>query len=61
MKATDIRKKSQAEVEKLVATMQAELRDFRFGMSGGHSKNVKKAKMLRKDIARMHTILKETK
>lgn len=61
MKATDIRKKSPEEIKKLVAVQQAELRDFRFGMSGGHSKNVKKAKMLRKDIARMHTILSQTK
>lgn len=61
MKAADIRKKNKTDIEKLVMETEAELRTFRFGMSGGHSKNVKKARALRKDIARAKTILNETK
>ncbi len=57
MKASDVRKKSAAELEKLLGELQAELREFRFGMSGGRTKNVKKARTLRADIARIKTIL----
>lgn len=33
------------------------LQDFRFGMSGGKTKNVKEGRTLRKDIARIQTEL----
>jgi ribosomal protein L29 len=61
MKATEIRKKSPAELGKLLSEQEAELRNFRFGMSGGHTKDVKKAQKVRKTIARIKTILTETK
>lgn len=61
MKPADVRKKNQAELQKLVAEREAELRTFRFGMSGGHSKNIRIARTLRKDIARIKTIVHETK
>ena len=61
MKTTDIRKKSPAELNKMLGEHEAELRTFRFGMSGSHTKNVKRARAIRKDIARVKTVLNETK
>ena len=61
MKPADVRKKSRADLEKLLRDLEEELRNFRFGMSGGRIKNVKRARELRKDIARIHTILSEKK
>lgn len=61
MKAADIRKKSPADIDKLIQEQEAELREFRFGMTGAHSKNVKKARALRKVVARAKTIRNETK
>ena len=61
MKTTDLRKKNPADLAKLVAEEEAKLREFRFGMSGGHSKNVRLARALKKNIARAKTILSETK
>jgi ribosomal protein L29 len=34
------------------------LRDIRFGVAGGKSKNVKEQRNIKKDIARIHTALK---
>jgi ribosomal protein L29 len=57
MKPADLRKKNSADLTKLLAELQAELREFRFGMSGGRTKNVKRARAIRADIARIKTIL----
>lgn len=59
MKPADIRKKSPHDIEKTLHELEAELRDFRFGMSGGRTKNVKRAREIRADIARIKTILSE--
>ena len=59
MKALDVRKKSASELKKLLGEKQAELRDFRFGMSAGQKKNIRRARSLRADIARIKTILSE--
>lgn len=61
MKAQDVRKKSPADLQKLREELTVELREFRFGMSGGQKKNIRRARTLRKDIARIKTILNETK
>ncbi len=57
MKATELKKKNATDLKKMVLEMEAELREFRFGMSGGRTKNVRKARAIRKDIARIKTIL----
>lgn len=57
MKPADMRKKSPEELKKLLHDLQTELREFRFGMSGGRTKNVKRARAIRADIARINTIL----
>ena len=59
MKPADVRKKSTEELNKLVAELEGELRDFRFGMSGGRAKNVRKARTVRHTIARIKTIVGE--
>ena len=58
MKIADIRKKNKEELTKLLAELSAEVREFRFGMTGGRTKNVRRSRELRKDIARIKTILK---
>ncbi len=59
MKPTDIRKKSPEDLKKLLDELEAELREFRFGMSGGRTKNVKRARAIRADVARIKTVLSE--
>ena len=59
MKAIDVRKKSQDELAKLLAELETELREFRFEMSGGRIKNVKRAREIRADIARVKTVMHE--
>ncbi len=59
MKTKDIRKKSATELQKLLGQEEAELRNFRFGMSGSRTKNVRLARALKKTIARIKTIARE--
>ena len=59
MKPADLRKKNPTELSKLYAELEAELREFRFGMSGGRIKNVKRARAIRADIARIKMVLSE--
>lgn len=61
MKVQDIRKKSPTDLKKLHTELSEELREFRFGMSGGQKKNIRRARTIRKDIARINTILNEAK
>lgn len=57
MKPNDLRKKNPTDLSKLLLELESELREFRFGMSGGRTKNVKRARAIRADIARIKTIL----
>lgn len=59
MKAIDVRKKNDTELAKFLGELQVELREFRFGMSGGRVKNVRKARALRADIARIKLVMAE--
>lgn len=61
MKITDIRKKNPSELTKLIGELGNELREFRFGMSGGQKKNIRLARANRRTIARMKTVQNETK
>ncbi|MEN9390034.1 MAG: Ribosomal protein [Candidatus Parcubacteria bacterium] len=61
MKAKDVRTKKPADLLKQKAELEAELRDWRFGNAGSRSKDVRKARKVRKDIARINTVLNETK
>ncbi len=59
MKPGDVRKKATGELEKLLSELEGELREFRFGMSGGRTKNVRRARVVRHDIARVKTVIRE--
>lgn len=59
MKSGEIRKKSEKESAKMLSEKIKRLRDIRFGEANTKSKNTKEAANLRKDIARIKTILKE--
>ncbi|MFA6554353.1 MAG: 50S ribosomal protein L29 [Candidatus Paceibacterota bacterium] len=57
MKIKDIKTKTIPDLMKLRAEKHEALRVFRFGTAGAKSKNVKEAKTIKKDIARIETIL----
>ena len=61
MKTKEIRKKSREDCLKLLAEKQKRLHDVRFAGADARTKNTKEATGLRKDIARIKTILKEQK
>jgi ribosomal protein L29 len=49
--------KNEKELNIILTEKQTALRNFRFGISGSKIRNVKEGKGLRKDIARILTIL----
>lgn len=59
MKAKEIREKSNAELVKDVDTMKEELFNLRFQQATGTLQNSAKLNNLKKDIARIKTILTE--
>jgi large subunit ribosomal protein L29 len=61
MKAQDLRKKDRKELEKQVHELRKKLSDLRFKFSSNKLKNVKEISNSKKDLARILTILKETK
>ncbi len=60
MKPKEIRKKSAKDCLKLLKEKQKRLHDIKFSGASGKEKNTKEASNLRKDIARIKTILKES-
>ena len=59
MKAQEIREKSNNELEKEVVTLKEELFNLRFQQATGQMENTAKMRNLKKDIARIKTILTE--
>lgn len=57
MKTKDIINKTPADLSKLVNDKREELRVFRFGGAGAKTKNVKQGRLIKKDIARILTVL----
>lgn len=53
--AEDIKKKNDKELDKLLVEKQTELRNFRFGIAGSKTRDVKTGKNVKKDIARILT------
>jgi ribosomal protein L29 len=53
----ELLKKTDAELTKLVLEKREALRAFRFGISGSKVKNIKEGRTIRKEIARMLTII----
>lgn len=58
----DLIKKTEKELVTLLTERRLALRNFRFGVAGSNARNVKEGVALRKDIARILTLLnKKTK
>lgn len=61
MKIKDIKIKTIPDLTKLLSEKRESLRVFRFGSAGAKSKNVKEGKGIKKDIARIMTVIAEKK
>lgn len=59
MKAKDIREKSPIEIEKLLAESREGVRKLRFELASRQTKGHRAYRNLKKDIARMLTVLRE--
>ncbi len=60
MKTKEIRKKTREDNLKLLAEKKKRYYDIRFASENSKSKNTKELSSIRKDIAKIKTILKET-
>ncbi|OGZ96820.1 MAG: 50S ribosomal protein L29 [Candidatus Sungbacteria bacterium RIFCSPLOWO2_02_FULL_51_17] len=58
MKALDLKKRSDKELHGLLEEKRARLEELSFLMAQGKVKNVKESAALKKDIARIFTVLK---
>jgi large subunit ribosomal protein L29 len=61
MRAKELRQKSKDELKKILIDTREKLRQLRFDLASAKVKNVKEVGKQRKKIARILTILKETK
>jgi large subunit ribosomal protein L29 len=59
MKIAELKKKTKAELKKLLLENREKLRALRFDLASGKLKNVREIRYLKKDIARILTLLKE--
>jgi len=59
MKAKEIRDLSVAELEKKTAELNQDLFNLRFQLHTGHLENSSRISQVKKDIARVYTVLKE--
>ena len=59
MKAKEIRDLSVADLEKKSAELNQELFNLRFQLHTGHLENSARISQVKKDIARVYTVLKE--
>ena len=58
MKSSELRQKSKPELQKLLQDLRERLRQLRFDLAAGKVKNVREIRKIKKDIARMLTLLK---
>ncbi len=61
MKIVEIRKKSKTELNNMLQSSRNKLRALRFDLASGKVKNVREVRKIKKDIARILTILKQSK
>ena len=59
MKTEELRNKDKNELEKLVFNLRKKLSDVRFNFSSTQLKNVKEISNMKKEIARILTIIRE--
>ncbi len=58
MKTTELQQKSKSELQKILSDNRGKLRQLRFDLAAGKVKNVREVRKIKKDIARILTILK---
>ena len=59
MKITELRRKSEEELKKVLEDDREKLRQLRFDLSAGKVKNVKEVQRVKKEIAQILTLLTE--
>ncbi len=59
MKASELRKKSERELQEELFKKREELRLLRFNLASGKVKNIREIRAVKKDIARILTVLNE--
>ena len=59
MKAKEIRELTTAEIEQKIKSLKEELFNLRFQLATGQLENTARIRQVRKDIARMKTIIRE--
>jgi large subunit ribosomal protein L29 len=59
MKANEIRELTTAEIEQKIKALKEELFNLRFQLATGQLENTARIRQVRKDIARMKTIIRE--
>ncbi|ABO65501.1 MULTISPECIES: 50S ribosomal protein L29 [Geobacillus] len=59
MKAKEIRDLTTAEIEQKIKSLKEELFNLRFQLATGQLENTARIRQVRKDIARMKTIIRE--
>lgn len=57
MKITEINQKSEKELQTMLSEKREKLRSLKFDLSSGKVKNVKEIRGIKKDIARIMTII----
>jgi len=57
MKIAELKNKEKDELVKILKDKKEVLRNFRFGLAGSKTRNVKEGRLLKKDIARILTML----
>lgn len=60
MKTKELRQKPKEEMKRIVLESKEKLRQLRFDLASGKVKNVREMHRLKKDIAKILTILKES-
>ncbi len=59
MKAVELKKKTNKELTKILIKNKERLRSLRFDLASGRVKNVREIRNLKKDIARILTLIKK--
>lgn len=57
MKVSDLNKKKDADLDKLLKEKREAFKSFRFDMTGTKTRNVKEGRALKKDIAQVLTVI----
>lgn len=60
MRTSKLRQKSKSELQRLLGELRERLRQLRFALFSGKVKNVREIREVKKDIARILTLLKQS-